>query len=343
MNTRPPRRRPPSQLLFLSLFAACHATPDRTAEHLDEVEHRLQALEVTQSMQWQLAEQLQLGAAQPESPATAELLGRLAALVAALEAAPSGRFAVEATAHPAGDAPASDRAVIEALRRALSVAERRRAIAIENLANSRTPGYHRRVPVVAECVDKATGMVLPMLCGIDAVHATGALTMTERSLDVALDGDGWLVVTAPGGTPRLSRAGNLQIDAYGRIVTGQGMLLTPVITVPNDTLEVSIDPEGRVSGRTARDADTATQFGRIRLARVPSCSPTPIDAGTYALPNGVEPLFGWPGDPGFALLKQGFLEGSNVQRTNELIELQLIAADITTLRRTLAAHGVYVR
>ena len=117
----------------------------------------------------------------------------------------------------------------------------------------------------------------------------------------------------------------------------------PVITVPNDTLEISIDPEGRVTGRTASCADTSLQFGRITLARLPCSSPPPLDRDTFAAPAGTEPRFGWPGDPGFALLKQGFLEGSNVQRTNELIELQLIAADITTLRRTLAAHGVYVR
>ena len=98
------------------------------------------------------------------------------------------------------------------------------------------------------------------LNGTTKVFTTGTLEITERNLDVAIDGDGFFAVTLPDGSTGYTRDGGFQVNADGKLVTGSGNILLPEITIPSDTLEISIDPEGRVSGRTAGSPDSATSF-----------------------------------------------------------------------------------
>jgi flagellar basal-body rod protein FlgG len=161
------------------------------------------------------------------------------------------------------------------------------------------------------------------LNGTTKVFTTGTLEITERNLDVAIDGDGFFSVLLPDGSTGYTRDGGFHVNAAGKVVSGNGNILMPEITLPNDLLEISIDPEGRVSGRTAGSPDTATSFGQINIHRFVNPSGMLAVGANVVRPSEAsgQPITGIPGQTGLGLLKQGFIERSNVQIVNELVNL----------------------
>jgi flagellar basal-body rod protein FlgG len=161
------------------------------------------------------------------------------------------------------------------------------------------------------------------LNGTTKVFTTGTLEITERTLDVAIDGEGFFGVTLPDGSVGYTRDGNFQTNADGKLVTGSGNVLLPEITMPSDTLEVSIDPEGRVSVRTAGNPDTSTLLGQLTLHRFVNPSGMLAVGANVLRPTEAsgQPITNTPGTAGVGLLKQGFVERSNVQIVNELVNL----------------------
>lgn len=161
------------------------------------------------------------------------------------------------------------------------------------------------------------------LNGTTKVFTTGTLEITERNLDVAIDGDGFFAVTLPDGTTGYTRDGSLHLNAEGRVVTGSGNVLLPEISVPNDALEIAIDPEGRVNVRTAGSPDTSTLLGQITLHRFINPSGMLAVGANVLRPSEAsgQPITNTPGLQGLGLLKQGFVERSNVQIVNELVNL----------------------
>lgn len=161
------------------------------------------------------------------------------------------------------------------------------------------------------------------LAGSTKVFSPGTLEITDRSLDVAIDGDGFFAVLMPDGSTAYTRDGNFQLNADGKLVSGSGQVLLPEISLPNDALEINIDPEGRVTGRTAGNSDTTSLFGQINIHRFVN------PAGLLAVGGNVvrqteasgPPTTGVPGQNGLGTLKMGFLERSNVQIVNELVSL----------------------
>jgi flagellar basal-body rod protein FlgG len=161
------------------------------------------------------------------------------------------------------------------------------------------------------------------LNGTTKVFTTGTLEITERNLDVAIDGEGFFEVLLPDGSSGYTRDGGFHLNADGKLVTAAGNILIPEITVPNDLLELSIDPEGRVSGRTAGSPDTATLFGQINTHRFVNPSGMLAVGSNVGRPTEAsgQPITNTPGTNGLGLLKQGFVERSNVQIVNELVNL----------------------
>src|SRR5262245_20347729 len=161
------------------------------------------------------------------------------------------------------------------------------------------------------------------LSGTTKVFSAGTLEITDRNLDVAIDGEGFFAVVMPDGFTGYTRDGTFHLNADGKLVTGQGHVLLPEITVPADTLEINIDPEGRVSGRTAGNVDVATQFGQITIHRFINPSGMLAIGGNVARPTEASgaPVTSTPGINGLGTLKQGFVERSNVQIVNELVNL----------------------
>lgn len=227
---------------------------------------------------------------------------------------------------------------------AIAAVDHRRRVALENVANADVPGWKRRIAVLrGHCEFTVAGQTFQMPTVFDVVrdHRQGAMQVTQRSLDLAIDGDGFFAVVAPDGSTGYTRAGTLQINADGKLVTSEGWTIVPEITVPSDVLELAIDPTGVVCCRTAGCPDTSTRLGQLTLSRFLNApglrSSGALLAGSEAAGN---PITQAPGQSGLGLLKQGCIERSNVQLANELLELQAIERQATAIGRVLAPYGI---
>ena len=155
------------------------------------------------------------------------------------------------------------------------------------------------------------------------VYSAGTLDNTGNRYDVAVDGDGFFSVTLPDGNLAYTRDGSFRLNRDGQLVSGQGLVLKPEITVPSDLLELRIDPEGRVLATSASSPDTASELGVIQLHRFVNPSGLLSVGGNLLRPTDASgaPITGNPGQQGLGTLKQGFIEKSNVQIVNELVNL----------------------
>jgi len=154
------------------------------------------------------------------------------------------------------------------------------------------------------------------------LHIQGELTQTGNPLDLALTGKGWFQIQSPAGDTYYTRAGAFNTNATGQIVTLSGQPLEPAMTVPQGTVQVIVNATGQVFAQL--DGQTNPQLlGQLTLAN-------------FANEAGLEPLgdnlfketaasgpavTGVPGDPGFAQVHQGYLEGSNVDPVKEITDL----------------------
>ena len=166
------------------------------------------------------------------------------------------------------------------------------------------------------------------LVGTQKIFTTGSLQTTGQSLDVAIVGQGFLRVELPDGRSAYTRAGQLQLNAEGRLVNAQGLPLQPQITVPPNATSISIGENGLVSV-TVSGATNPTEIGQLTLAHF--VNPTGLLAVGDNLymettASGV-PTEGVPGTEALGKLKQGTLEGSNVQVVEEMVDM--IAAQRT--------------
>ena len=213
-----------------------------------------------------------------------------------------------------------------------------------NIANANTPAYKRQFVKITTASIEANGHVyhVPVVQSVDTVFAPGALEVTERCLDVGIDGAGFFSVILPDGAIAYTRDGSFHLNADGKLVTGAGHIVTPEITVPADTLEISVDPYGRVSGRTAGAPDTNTQFGQLQLQRFvnPGGMRSAGDNVMRQTDASGPPFTGTPASQGLGTLKQGFREGSNVNMAKELVDLQLLMKQQEMLTKVLAHFGM---
>jgi flagellar basal-body rod protein FlgG len=154
------------------------------------------------------------------------------------------------------------------------------------------------------------------------LHLQGALTNTGNPLDLALNGRGWFQITGADGETYFSRAGSFNTNASGQLVTIDGLLVEPTIVIPTNALGVTISDSGQVSvqlsGQVAPQA-----LGQLTLANFANdAGLEPLGGNLYKqTPASGAPVTGVPGDPGFATVKQGYLESSNVDPVKEITEL----------------------
>ena len=215
-----------------------------------------------------------------------------------------------------------------------------------NLANVNTVGFKRDRVVFEDLfyqveqqpgAQRADGTVDPTgvqlgngthLVGTQKDFTTGSIQTTNQPMDVAVVGNGFLQVQRGDGSTAYTRAGSLQVDAQGRVVNTQGLPLVPSITVPAKTTAVTISDTGLVQA-TVAGSTAPVELGQIQLAGF--VNPT----GLLALGDNLyqetaasgTPTESKPGDNGLGTLKQGALEGSNVQVVEEMVDM--IAAQRT--------------
>lgn len=210
-----------------------------------------------------------------------------------------------------------------------------------NIANANTTGfksgraafqdliYQTMIPEGALTSTEGTTRPVGMNVGL-GVHTTGlvrlasqgGLLQTSNPLNLALEGQGYFVVDRPDGSQAYTRDGNFQLNAEGQIVTLDGNEIDPGIVIPADAREISINQEGIVMAYLNNDAEP-TELGQITLATFVN------QAGLKPIGNNLleqtgasgEPTTVLPGDPGIAVLRQGYLENSNVNIIQQITDL----------------------
>lgn len=156
------------------------------------------------------------------------------------------------------------------------------------------------------------------------VFLPGSIAQTGNPLDLAIQGDGFFQVQTDSGDVAYTRDGTFKRDANGTVVTSDGYPVQPNITVPNDATEIVIGINGSVSVRQA-GSTALNQVGQIQLVRF--ANPAGLESVGRNLfqktPASGDAIQGTAGQGDFAktTLSQGFLEGSNVQIVEELINL----------------------
>jgi len=157
---------------------------------------------------------------------------------------------------------------------------------------------------------------------VQKLFIQGDFQPTERSLDLAIEGDGFFQITQPNGELAYSRAGSFKTDSQGRIVNSDGYLLDPEITIPADTLTITVGTDGTVSVVTAGQT-TSSQVGSIQLAKFSNSAGLKSLGRNLFVPTEASgsATTGTPGQDGFGTIAQGFLEQSNVSIVEELTQM----------------------
>lgn len=154
------------------------------------------------------------------------------------------------------------------------------------------------------------------------MFSQGQYKNTQNPLDIAIEGDGFFQITTPNGETQYTRDGSFKTDAQGQVVTNEGYLLDPPITIPAEAVSVTIGEDGTVTVQLANQTE-ATEVGTIQLATF--INPSGLEAlgrGFYRPTNASgQALQAQPGQEGAGMIAQGFLETSNVKVVEEMIDM----------------------
>ncbi len=157
---------------------------------------------------------------------------------------------------------------------------------------------------------------------ITKMFSQGSSKETENNLDVAITGKGFFQVQLPDGTTAYTRSGNFKLDEQGNLVTSEGYLLIPQITLPEDTTQVNIGVDGTVSVTQGLQT-TSNVIGQITLANfVNPAGLHSMGDNLFSITNASgDAIVGNPDSQGLGKLRQGFLELSNVRLVEEMTDL----------------------
>ncbi|MBD1400450.1 flagellar basal-body rod protein FlgG [Pelovirga terrestris] len=160
------------------------------------------------------------------------------------------------------------------------------------------------------------------VAAVQKVFTSGDFVQTESELDVAIEGPGFFQVILPDGTDAYTRSGALKKDSTGRLVTSDGFPLIPEIVIPEGSTSIAIGSGGTVDVLLDGES-TPTEVGVIELIRFGNPSGLKsLGRNLYSeTPTTGAPIAGTPGEAGFGSLSQGFLEGSNVNIMEEMVNM----------------------
>ncbi len=156
----------------------------------------------------------------------------------------------------------------------------------------------------------------------ERIHTQGNLQQSGSKLDIAIQGGGFFPVLMPDGTTGYTRDGSFQTDGQGQLVTASGFVVQPAITIPADATSVTIAQDGVVSVTQAGSV-TPVQLGQMQLATF--INPAGLQSNGQNLyletASSGAPSTAAPGANGTGTLVQGFLETSNVNVVEELVNM----------------------
>jgi flagellar basal-body rod protein FlgG len=231
-----------------------------------------------------------------------------------------------------------------------------------NLANVTTTGFKKWRPefedlfyeVLAAPGAQATGgETLPTgaqighgvrPASVSRIFSTGDRQQTGGELDLAIDGNGFFQLQKAGGETLYTRDGSFHRDRDGNVVNSHGHLLVPQIQVPQDAIQVTILRDGTVSATLAGQV-TPANLGQLQLVNFSN------PAGLRALGDNAyasteasgDPQTGTPDTDGYGGIAQGFLETSNVNVAEELVNMILAQRAFEVNSRVIQAGDEMLR
>ncbi|TVO63095.1 flagellar basal-body rod protein FlgG [Denitromonas ohlonensis] len=156
----------------------------------------------------------------------------------------------------------------------------------------------------------------------ERIHTQGNLQQTGNGLDVAVQGEGFFQIQLPDGTTAYTRDGSFQLDNQGQMVTASGYPLSPAIILPADTVSMTIGKDGTVSVQQSGQV-SPTQVGTIQLATFVNNGGLQSAGENLYLETASSgtPTPNTPGSNGAGVLNQNYIETSNVNVAEELVQL----------------------
>ena len=187
-----------------------------------------------------------------------------------------------------------------------------------NVANINTAGFKKSDVNSADIKSGGT-----RVNDVSKSNTQGALIPTGNPLDLAISGNGFFQVTNPNGGTSFTRSGSFKLDGGGNIVNASGNALVPAVNVPGNNAGISVGANGQISAQVGGQPEV---LGQIQLANF--ANPSGLSAAGGNLLNesagSGAPVVGGPGEGGRGTVLSGFLEGSNVDITEEIVD-QIVA------------------
>ena len=210
-----------------------------------------------------------------------------------------------------------------------------------NLANMNTTGFKRQRAEFQDLLyqnvqamgmnSSDAGTIVPtgvqvglgvQAASIYRITDQGSLQNTGNTYDLAISGQGYFRVQMPDGSDAYTRAGNFALSPEGEIVTTDGYTVAPGIAIPQGAREVSINAQGQVQalidGQT--DPQTVGQPELVTFFNQAGLEATGDNLYLESAASGTATV-GTPGSPGFGIIRQGFVEGANVNAVSEITAL----------------------
>ncbi|MDN2660534.1 MULTISPECIES: flagellar basal-body rod protein FlgG [Neptunomonas] len=209
-----------------------------------------------------------------------------------------------------------------------------------NLANVSTVGFKKDRAVFEDLLyqtvrqpgaETAEGNQLPSglqlgngvrVVGTQKMFSTGEIQVTDETFDVAINGRGFFQVTMPNGDIGYTRNGQFHLNSDNELVTAEGYLIEPAITLPDDVQSFTVGVDGTVEVVVAGDA-TPTQIGTLEIADFVNPQGLQAIGQNLFLETAASgaPQVAQPGEEGLGILRQGMLEASNVNAVEELVNM----------------------
>ena len=205
----------------------------------------------------------------------------------------------------------------------------------------RAPGSPVGASVIPVGQDVGLGV---KIASSEKIFTQGSLQQTQDPLDLAIEGEGFFQVTLPDGTIGYTRDGGFKRDANGSMVTADGYLLSPQITIPQNALNVNIQSDGTVTVLSPGQS-TPTTLGQISLVRFTNpAGLQPMGKNLFRQTAGSgAPVISQPGLNGAGTLQNGYVENSNVSIVSEMVNMivaqrayEANSKSITTAEQMLA-------